>query len=399
MRTLLVTFAVLGLAAPAFAAPPRVDSGATPSEGRRDVQIEEIWRAGGEDDEIFFGSIGSVQLGGDGRFYILDTQQSCVQVYSPDGEHLATLGREGDGPGEVRRPGGMFLLEDGRIALLQTFPGRVVLLDAEGNPAGEASYQGPGQSQGAFCVLNAGQGLPGGELLLLGIRMSISGSFNDQTFFLSCCDATGKEQVPLLSKSYQINYADFRLDEGKLDFVWSRFAVGPQGRIYSAPERNQYLLRVQAPDGKVEREFTRAYTPPARGAEAKQTATKILEAVGGYYQVPLQGTTVEATEPVVAALFVDPRGNVLVQPGEPGPRDPGVFSVLDQFDAQGRFVRQLALHCPGDPTKDGLAVLGGNRVVVLRGALDAWLTQQAVTTEGEGAAEAPALEVICYAMP
>lgn len=399
MRNALMTLAALSLAAPAFAAPPRVEGGATPSEGRRDVQLEEIWRAGGDDDEVFFGAIGSVQLGADGRFYILDTQQSCVQVYSPDGEHLATLGREGEGPGEVSRPGGMFLLEDGRIALLQSFPGRIVFLDSTGNPAGEASYQSAGQTQGGFCVLNAGQGMPGSELLLLGIRMSMSGAISDQTFFLSHCDGEGKEKVQYLSKGYQINYADFRLDEAKMDFVWSRFAVGPEGRVYTAPERNQYLLRVQAPDGKVEREFTRAYTAPARDGEGKQTATKILEAIGGYYQVPLQGTTVESTEPAIAAFFVDPRGNVLVQPGDPGKREPGVFCVLDQFDAQGRFIRQLALHCPGDPRKDGLAVLGGNRVVVLRGALDAWLTQQAVGSEGEGAAEAPALEVICYAMP
>jgi len=399
MHSALLTLFALGLAAPAFAAPARIDNGAAPSEGRRDVQLEEIWRAGGEDDEIFFGSIGAVQLGVDGRFHILDTQQSCVQVYSPDGEHLATLGREGDGPGEVRRPGGMFLLEDGRIALLQSFPGRIVFLDAGGNPAGEATYQGPGQEQGAFCVLNAGQGLPGGELLLLGIRMSFGGTVSDQTFFLSRCDGAGKEKVQYQSKGYQINYADFRLDEGKMDFLWNRFAVGPQGRVYTAPERNQYLVRVLAPDGSVEREFTRAYTAPARDAQAKQTATRIMEGIGSYYPTPLLGTTVESTEPAVAALFVDPRRNVLVQTGDPGQRDPGVFCLLDEFDAQGRYVRQLALHCPGDPRQDGLVVLGGNRVVVLRGALDAWLTQQAVAGEGESAAEAPALEVICYAMP
>jgi hypothetical protein len=61
-------------------------------------------------------------------------------------------------------------------------------------------------------------------------------------------------------------------------------------------------------------------------------------------------------------------------------------------------VRQLALRCPGDPRKDGLAVLSGGRVVILRGALDAWLSQQAVGKEGAAEAETPTLEVVCYSM-
>lgn len=399
VRLGLTLLFALGVAATAAAAPPRVDNTAKPAEGRKDVTLKELWRAGGEDDEVFFGSIGSVQRGAGGEIYILDTQQSNVQVYSAEGEHQATLGREGEGPGEVSRPGGMFLFSDGRVALLQSFPGRIVILNPDGSPAGEASYQGPGAEQGAFCVLNAGQGAPGNEMVLLGIRMSFgNSSVNDQTFFLSHCDGAGKEKQEYLNKSYQIDYSDFRLDEGKMDFVWSRFAVAADGKLYTAPIRNEYLIRVQTPDGQIEREFTRAYTPPARDAEGKQTATRIMEAIGSYYQVPLKGTSIEPTEPAVAGLFLDGKGNLLVQTGDQAERPAGVFALLDVFDAGGRYVRQLALRCPGDPRKDGLVVLGDDRFIVLRGALDAWLTQQAVAG-GQTSEEAPALEVICYAMP
>lgn len=400
-RSLLATWLALGLAAVPAAAAPRVDNGAEPAEGRRTIELKELWRAGGEDDEeIFFGSIAGVQRDGAGQFYILDSQQSNVQVYSPTGEHLATLGREGDGPGEVRRPGGMFLFGDGRIALLQSFPGRLVILNPDGTPAGEATYQGPGQEQGAFCVLNAGTGAPGDEMVLLGIRMSFGGgAVSDQTFFISRCDGAGKEKVEYMSKAYAVDYSDFRLDEGKMDFVWNRFAVGADGKVYTAPVRGEYLIRVQAPDGALEREFTRAYTAPPRDAEGKATATRVMEAIGSYYPTPLKGTTIETTEPAVAGLFLDGKGKLLVQTGDQSARPAGIFCVLDEFDAGGRFVRQLALRCPGDPRRDGLVVLGGDRFIVLRGALDAWLTQQAVAGEGEAAPEAPVLEVICYGMP
>ncbi len=379
---------------------PRVDNPAKPAEGRVEVKLKEVWRAGGDDDDVFFGNIGTVQRAKDGKIYILDTQQSQVQVYSPEGKHLATLGREGEGPGEVTRPAGMMQLTDGRLCLLQSFPGRIVMLKPDGLPAGEATYQAAGGAQqGSFSVLNAGASAPGGDMVLLGIRMSFGNSaLSDQTFFLSRCDGQGKEKTSYLTKAYQVNYADFRLDETRMDFVWTRFAVGPDGTIYTAPERNAYLVRVQAPDGTVQREITRAHTLRPRDAEGRKTATRILEAIGSYYPTPLKGTTIEDVEPAITAVFLDDQGNLLVQANDPGAPEPGVFAVLDVFDKQGRYVRQMALRCPGDPQRDGLVMLGGGRVVVLHGALDAWLTQQAVAG-GERTGETPALEVVCYSLP
>jgi hypothetical protein len=390
-----VMLSSLAAAAPA----PRVDNPAKPAEGRVEVTLKELWRAGGEDDDVFFGNIGSVQRGQDGKIYVLDTQQSQVQVYSPEGKHLATLGREGEGPGEVTRPAGMFQLTDGRLCLLQSFPGRIVMLKPDGTPGGEATYQSGGAQQGSFNVLNAGASAPGGDMVLLGIRMSFGGSaISDQTFFLSRCDGQGQEKTSYLTKAYQINYADFRLDEAKMDFVWSRFAVGPDGTIYTAPDRNAYLIRIQSPDGTVQREITRAHTLRQRDDKGRQTATRILEAIGSYYPTPLKGTSIENVEAAIAGVYLDDQGNLLVQANDPGAPEPGVFTVLDVFDKQGRFVRQLALHCPGDPQRDGLVMLGGGRVVVLHGALDAWLTQQAVAG-GKSAGDTPALEVVCYSRP
>ncbi len=399
-RFLCVAAATVALGSLAAAAPPpRVDNPAQPAEGRVDVTLKEVWRAGGEDDDVFFGNIGTVQRGKDGKIYVLDTQQSQVQVYSPEGKHLATLGREGEGPGEVTRPAGMLQLTDGRLCLLQSFPGRIVMLKPDGTPGGEATYQSGGAQQGSFSVLNAGAGAPAGDMVLLGIRMSFGGSaISDQTFFLSRCDGQGKEKTSYLTKDYQVNYADFRLDEAKMDFVWTRFAVGPDGTIYTAPERNAYLIRVQSPDGTVQREITRAHTLRPRDAAGRQTATRILEAIGGYYPTPLKGTSIEDVEPAIAAVFLDDQGNLLIQANDPGATPPGVFTVLDVFDKEGRFVRQVALRCPGDPLRDGLVMLGGGRVVVLHGALDAWLTQQAVAG-GASVGETPALEVVCYALP
>jgi len=335
--------ALLLLPALAPAGDLRVDNPATPPGGVQTLDLQEAWRAGGEDDDIFFGSLGTVTADPEGRLYLLDSQLSQVQVYSPQGEHLATLGREGDGPGEVRQPGGLFLLPDGRLGLLQTFPGRIVLLNPDGTPAGELAYQPlGGAQQGSFMVLNGAQGLPDG-ILVLGIRMSMTGGpMNNQTFFLARTDLQGREQTIYLEKPYAVDFSDFRLDEMKMDFVWSRFAGDDQGLVYTAPERNAYLIRVQGPDGAVVREIAREFTAAPRSDDDRQRAHQILEGIAAYYGgVPLRGTTVEDVEAAVTSLGIGPDGDLWVQNSNPGELPEGVFTRLDVFDLRGRLVTTL----------------------------------------------------------
>lgn len=48
----------------------------------------------------------------DGKVYVLDWQDSRILVFDGDGQHLRTLGSEGSGPGELRRPGGLWIYGD-----------------------------------------------------------------------------------------------------------------------------------------------------------------------------------------------------------------------------------------------------------------------------------------------
>ena len=75
-----------------------VRNSAKPEQGVETIQLKELWRAGGDDDEVFFGTIAQVLSDPDGNTYLMDSQLSEIQVYSPDGEFLRTLGHEGDGP-------------------------------------------------------------------------------------------------------------------------------------------------------------------------------------------------------------------------------------------------------------------------------------------------------------
>jgi hypothetical protein len=72
-----------------------------------------------------------------GRIYVLDQQIPAVRVYDADGSHLMDLGREGDGPGEFRRPTSLAVHpEDGRIFVRDGSGGRINIYAPDGSVAG-----------------------------------------------------------------------------------------------------------------------------------------------------------------------------------------------------------------------------------------------------------------------
>ena len=184
---------------------PHVRNPSEPPGGSQTITVEELWRVGGEDDEVFFGVVAQVLADDQGNLYVMDSQLSEVHVFSAEGEHLRVLSREGDGPGEIRRPADMFFLPDGTLAMVQSFPGKIIKIDLAGNPAGTIELSGTDPSQGRFGVLNNGI-CQGNTIVLVGFHMAWDASqgIMNQNLFLSRCDETGKELHRYLGKEYPI---------------------------------------------------------------------------------------------------------------------------------------------------------------------------------------------------
>ena len=396
VRSLLACAALL--AATAGAAPQVVENPAEPAHGLQVARLTELWRAGGEDDDVIFGNVGGVTADAAGDILVLDSQLSQVNVFGPDGTWLRAIGHEGDGPGEVRQPGGMFLTPDGTVCLLQTFPGRIVKITGDGLPAGEAAYKESPDSQSQFGVVNSAYYDPAG-MVLVGIRMAFDGGISKQTYFLARCDADGLQQQAFLEKEHVINYADFVLDEAAMDFVWSRYAADGHGLIAVAPERYTYRVDVYGADGARKLSFGRAYEVPERTEEQKKIARQIIEGVGAYYPTPPREITIEPREQVVTGLRFDPQGRIWVGTSR-GVLDcpAGTWQVMDVFTPDGHFDRQVAIPGDYDPNHDSLTLLPDGRAVVVAGALNAFLMQQGVTggEEADTSEEIKPLELICY---
>jgi 6-bladed beta-propeller len=83
------------------------DQSGWPPGGR--LTLVERFRLGALDSggPDMFGEIRDVELGPDGALFVLDAQASEIRVFDEGGRYLRTIGRAGEGPGELNRPAGM----------------------------------------------------------------------------------------------------------------------------------------------------------------------------------------------------------------------------------------------------------------------------------------------------
>lgn len=115
------------------------DGGAwTDAERWRLVEHARIGRADGDGLDVF-GAVWSIGFDHTGRVYVLDRIAKDIRVFSPDGQPIRRLGREGRGPGEFVQPFGMTWDSLGRLWVMDPNLARYSVFDTAGTPAGEVT--------------------------------------------------------------------------------------------------------------------------------------------------------------------------------------------------------------------------------------------------------------------
>jgi hypothetical protein len=351
--------------------PPRVENGTAPRDGLEAVKLEEIWHRGHEDDDFIFGAIRNVQDGPDGNTYVLDTQLSQVFVFDPAGELLRTLSREGEGPGECRQPEDMVFLADGSLGIVQYINGRIIKIDLEGTPLGTLMPPGAEPDGGGMSSIRRARSRAG-SFVINGAKVTPTPDGMLRTQYLVRCSPEGKSEVEYLSRSTASQLLrDGWVEKDNYFPSHERWDIDPSGRVLAATARNDYVITVFAPDGSVVFTFGRDAQPWKRTEEQKQEIRDSLVVLrdGARMQVEVD---VEDHDPAILELTVMPDGEVWVLPSM-GRRnqEPGVMHTYDVFDADGVFIRQVSVACPGDPEEDRLFFLDRHRAALVTGAVQA----------------------------
>jgi hypothetical protein len=317
------------------------------------IAPEELWRRGEEDDDIFFGMPIQILEDSDGNVYLLDSQVSEIVVFSPDGEHLRTIGREGEGPGEFRGANDMFIRADGVIGVVVVFPGKIVQLHPDGTPADVFPF--PKDNVEGFQLIYKGVAVGDRVILSGGVQTSSGGGVqSEQENYLKAFDYEGNELAHFHSIMEMTQYGGMKFDEKIFANFKGQWAVAANGRVAAVLSFDDYRIHVWKPDGTLDHIIERPdYAVLERSAKHLERFQKMYDGFTSWS--PGSTFEISKTHRAVVRLQYRPDGSLWVLSGRGvWAIDEGVFATFDVYDGDGRFVRRVTLTGPGDPMDDGI---------------------------------------------
>ncbi|MBD3221393.1 hypothetical protein GF314_09130 [bacterium] len=361
MPRLVILIAAVALATSSLATPPL-----------ERVVCETVWDVPGEGDAFFLGGL-LVDAGWDhdGNLCVVDYRNRDLKVFAADGTYLRTLGREGEGPGEVTDARQLILHDDGRLGLLQKFPAKVVWLEPDGDPGGALTFANrlEGEAGRGYLSLPHAVQHPGGIMGYVAV-MAMTAQGPSEHHWLAPIGPDGEVDDPLWHLEVE---PPGRKDGGKLHevdmyHVWAaRWAPDGHGGAWLAPERDAYRIVHLGADGRELRRLERPYEAPRRDDLGRQQAELRLERKRN----PRGSVVLAETDPVVHRLRLADDGRLWVDLslGGRGP-EPGTIAEIDEWSTDGEHVARRRLIGDYDPATDQRLLLDDRHVLVLHSSAE-----------------------------
>ena len=230
------------------------------------LELDTVYQVGLDEDEHYFGRIGSIGFDGLGRLHVLDFDAHEVTAWDGDGGMVRRVGARGDGPGEFRTPQGAYVFRDGAVAVLDIGHRALVTFDSAGRHVGNLRLGSPVPGNGAVV-------LEGARLVGPHDPWMTSGRARDEerpVYRFSLADD---------SLASELLYVAWRSTEDDVSFVpHLRFAALPDGRIVAADSAVGYRIDIISTEGAVEGTLERPVAPWPVSEEVMEAERERLNA-------------------------------------------------------------------------------------------------------------------------
>mgnify|MGYP006289858271 CR=1 FL=1 len=329
--------------------------------------------------EYQFGQIAGIDVGADGRIYVIDQQAQEVRVFGPDGGYLNTIGQAGSGPGELSQAAGPVFVSPGdTVVVPDAMQQRITLYTAAGEPAG--SHQLPMTAGIPIKWMET----PDHDLIQQAMVMQLPGQQAvDQKNLLIRREPTGEVVDTLLampigeSVSFTGNTPSITLFEAEP--MWT---LDPEGRLYTGVN-SEYSLKTYSPEGELTRIVRKPFEQRPVTDSDQAEFRRIVEGLWREQGMPpeamdMMSQALDFAEfyPAYANILGGPDGSLWVQriqtPDEIREAG-GTFDIQDMgsatwevFDGQGRLLGTLEM----PPRFTPLAFIDGDLYGVLRDDMD-----------------------------
>jgi len=310
-------------------------------------------------EEYLFGQVVSLARGPHGSIYVMDQQVPALRVYTPDGTYRATFGRQGEGPGEYKRPdGGLNVLSDGRVLLRDPANARIQVYSSEGDPLDTWRIRGNFNTSRRMIVDRRDRAY---ALILLDPEADV----RDWTTGLVQIHPDGTPgdtlQIPdtpwepaQIVASHESEGGGTSMSVNSVPFSPTEMAVlSPEGYFIHAisTEYAFTLLRSQGPL-RIEKAFTPVQVASGERAEEEAFATRNMRYTDPSWR--WNGPAIPSVKPPFRSIHPGEDGTVWVQTSQPGvkredpgydPTDPRALPdewkepvAFDVFDEEGRYL-------------------------------------------------------------
>ena len=284
------------------------------------------------DSNYVFASIDALAHGPDGNIYVLDRGACCVKVYSPVGEFIRRISREGNGPGEITMAFSMAVLGDGRVSICAPMQGGIhnFLPDGEWEGLSAEFTNNPpmnmvGADSNAYISLKLTVDVVDGELI--------------SEFLIGRYEEDNEPSVIYYETEFQFDPTDLTGLLNQTLFSHEYFA-DRSGNVYlSQYSTEDYIVNVFDRDGNqilhIEKDVPRVEKSPEEIQEEKAWMEAWLRNIGA------QGVVIEYNpEPyrwTISDIGCDSQGRIWVRRGTE------LSPVFDVYDAQGNslFVAEV----------------------------------------------------------
>ena len=320
-----------------------------PLRGTRQIRFIEEWRLDCEDERYLIGLPTDVIRIGD-EILILDQQMNAVWVFGDDGNYKRKIGREGDGPGDLRGVVALVDLGAKGIGILERSPARLCFFDIMGMEKG-ALRIGDGKSiltayniEGSdrFCVILASQVNP--------IRQNNRAGSISTTSLLRLDTDTCEEVLFELGQREFYYYGNSSQTAEEDQYVFSGYTViGNQ--LFVANDRNQYKIAVLGARGDSICTIDRKY-------ESRKRSKKEIDIVVAERSQSLDGTlqiqfAASDYNQDIEAIRSDGKDELWVLSSR-GARDlpDQVYEAWEVFNTSGVFLERVEIVLETDRDRD-----------------------------------------------
>lgn len=294
-------------------------------------------------EDVFLESAVDIKCDRKGYVYVCDYRANDIKVFDEEGTFFKTIGRKGQGPGELSRPY-VFAVTDDRLIIWNMGNRRLDALTKDGEFIKSVYVS---LIDGAPRMMRA---LPNGNVVVASEKVYFGELDKPQEYFIDIYspDLEKKKRI-YVQKIWRNKFV--RKGDGIANIpvpfsprvYWD---VSPKGEIVIGYSR-RYEIKIYDMNGEKVSSFSHAYTPQkVINEDKKRFFALIASSSGGRIRRGASDFIVKHTKfpkikPAFQQIKVDSEGNILVMVYRKNRDEEGRF--FDVFDSQGNFLGDVQI--------------------------------------------------------